>query len=89
MFVKPLPWGSPLPLRFLGIGVMGDWGRLTRPKLYLHEKHLTPIQINEEERSFVMSHQLEKHIVKRYSQAFKQKVVCEIEAGQLSVGQAQ
>ena len=62
---------------------------MTRPKLYLHEKLLTPIQINEEERSFVMSHQLEKHIVKRYSQAFKQKVVCEIEAGQLSVGQAQ
>ena len=36
-----------------------------------------------------MSNQLEKRIVKRYSQAFKQKVVCEIETGQLSVRQAQ
>ena len=36
-----------------------------------------------------MSNQLEKRIVKRYSGAFKQKVVGEIETGQLTVRQAQ
>ena len=36
-----------------------------------------------------MSHEQAKRIVKRYSGAFKQKVVSEIETGQLSVRQAQ